>query len=83
MIVDITTKKMAILSNSWAQHLTSITRNNDTNKNMKAFMEALVPSKTITEQCNGLIKEVDTAVLLVGSKNLVQQTHSWTKFGRT
>ncbi len=74
---------MVILSNSWAQHLGSIARNDDTNKNMKAFTEALAPSKTITEQHNALVEEVDAAVLLVGSKNFVQQTHSWTKFGGT
>jgi hypothetical protein len=37
---------MTILSNSWAQHLKNLAGNNDANKNMKAFMDALVLSTT-------------------------------------
>ncbi len=74
---------MAILSNSWAQHLAGIAGNDDANKNMRAFTEALALSKTTTEQQNTLVEEVDVTVLLMVSKKLVQQTHSWTKFRGT
>ncbi len=68
---------MTILSNSWAQHLKSLARNDKANKNMMAFMEALTPSRTISKQINALVEEVDAAVLLVGPNNLIQRTHSW------
>jgi hypothetical protein len=82
-MIDIKSKTMTILSNSWAQHLAGIAGNDDANKNMRAFMETLTPSKITTKQHNALVEKVDATVLLVGPKNLVQQTHSWTKFGRT
>jgi hypothetical protein len=50
-------------------------------KSIKAFTNALAPSKTTTKQLNALVKEVDAAILLVGPKNSVQRTHSWAKFG--
>jgi hypothetical protein len=74
---------MSILSNSWAQHLKSLAGNDGANKNMMAFTEALAAYKTTSKRIDALIKEVEAAVLLVGPKNLVQQTHSWTKFGGT
>jgi hypothetical protein len=40
---------MMILSNSWAQHLNSLVRNDEANKNMTAFMEALAPSTTTSK----------------------------------
>jgi hypothetical protein len=78
-----TTSTMTILSNSWAQHLASAAGTNDANKNMRAFTAALTPHKFANEWREALIEEIDAAVLLVGPKNLVQQTHSWTKFGGT
>jgi hypothetical protein len=60
-----------------------LARNNKVNNNMKAFIEALAASKTISKWIDTLIEEVNASVLLLGQKNLVQQTHSWTKFGRT
>jgi hypothetical protein len=72
---------MTILSNSWVQHLKNLARNNDANKNMKAFMDALAPSMTISKRLNSLVEEVDNAVPLVGPKNSIQQTHSCAKFG--
>jgi hypothetical protein len=75
--------KMTILSNSWAQHLNSLARNNKANKNMTAFTEALTPSTTISKQLNVLVEEVNAAVLLVGPNNSIQRTHSWAKFGGT
>jgi hypothetical protein len=75
--------KMTILSNSWAQHLNSLAGNNEANKNMTAFMEALAPSTTTSKQLNSLVEEVDAAVLLVGPNNLIHRTHSWAKFGGT
>jgi hypothetical protein len=48
---------MAILSNSWAEHLKNLKGNEDANKHMKAFTNALAPSKTIPEQVNALIKD--------------------------
>jgi hypothetical protein len=38
---------MAILSNSWAEHLKNLGGNEDANKHMKAFTNALAPLKTI------------------------------------
>jgi hypothetical protein len=76
-------KTMAILSNSWVQHLKSLDGNDKAIKNMKAFTETLAAYKTISEQIDALIEEVNAAVQLVGPKNLVQQTHSWIKFGGT
>jgi hypothetical protein len=72
---------MKILSNSWAQHLKSLTGNNKANKNIKAFTNALAPSKTTTKYLNALVEKVNAAILLVGPKNSVQRTHSWAKFG--
>jgi hypothetical protein len=72
---------MMILSNSWAQHLNSLAGNDEANKNMMAFTEALAPSTTTSEQLNSLVEEVDAAVLLVGPNNSIQRTHSWAKFG--
>ncbi len=36
---------MAILSNSWTQHLKSRAGNDEANKNMKAFSEAFAPAR--------------------------------------
>jgi hypothetical protein len=72
---------MTILSNSWTQHLKSLTGINGANKNIKIFTNALAPSKTTTEQLNALVEEFDATILLVGPKNSVQRTHSWAKFG--
>ena len=74
---------MMILSNSWAQHLNSLAGNDEANKNMMAFMEALAPSMTTSKQLNSLVEEVNAAVLLVGPNNSIQRTHSWAKFGGT
>jgi hypothetical protein len=74
---------MAIVSISWAQHLAGIAANHNAIKNMRAFTEALAPSKTTTEQRNTLVEDVDAAVLLVGQGNSVQKIYSWTKFGGT
>jgi hypothetical protein len=79
--INIKSKTMAILSNSWAQHLAGIAGNNDAKKNMSTFTEALALSKTTTKQQNTLVEEVDAAVFLVEPKNMVQRTHSLTKFG--
>jgi hypothetical protein len=38
---------MAILSNSWAEHLKNLAGSKEANKNMKAFTDALAPSKLI------------------------------------
>ena len=62
---------MSILSNSRAQHLKSLAGNNEANKNMMAFTEALAPSATISEQLNALVEDVDAAVLLVGPDNSI------------
>ncbi len=59
---------MTILSNSWAQHLKNLAGNNNANKNMKAFTDALAPSTTISKRLNALVEEVATAVLFVGPK---------------
>jgi hypothetical protein len=72
---------MIILSNSWAQHLNSLAGNNEANKNMTAFTEALAPSTITSKRSNSLVEEVDAAVLLVGPNNSFQRTHSWAKFG--
>ena len=40
---------MAILSNSWTQHLKSQAGNEEANKNMKAFSEAFAPATTVAE----------------------------------
>jgi hypothetical protein len=72
---------MTILSNSWVQHFKNLAKYIDANKNMKAFMDAFALSTTISNRLNALVKEVDAAVLLVGPKNSIQQTHSWAKFG--
>jgi hypothetical protein len=74
---------MAILSNSWAEHLKNLGGNEDANKHMKAFTNALTPSKTIPEQVNALVEEVDAGILLVGPQNSILQTHSWISFGGT
>jgi hypothetical protein len=74
---------MTILSNSWAQHLNSLAGNDEANKNMTAFTEALTPSTTTSKQLNLLAEEVDAAVLIVGPNNSIQRTHSWAKFGGT
>jgi len=57
---------MAILSNSWAEHLKNIAGNDDANKNMKAYTDALPSSKTRSEMIDALVEEVDTGILLVG-----------------
>ena len=74
---------MAILSNSWAEHLKNIAGNDDANKNMKAYTDALPSSKTRSEMIDALVEEVDTGILLVGPKNSILRTHSWKKFGGT
>jgi hypothetical protein len=48
---------MTNLSNSWAQHLKNLARNNDANKNMKAFTDALAPSRTNSKRLNDLVEE--------------------------
>ncbi len=48
---------MTILSNSWAQHLNSLAGNNEANKNMMVFTEALAPSTTTSKQLNLLVEE--------------------------
>jgi hypothetical protein len=73
---------MTILSNSWAQHLKSLTGKDKANKNIKAFTNAFALSKTTTKQLNELVEEVNAAILLMGPKNSVQRTHSWAKFGK-
>jgi hypothetical protein len=74
---------MAILSNSWAEHLKNLGGNKDANKHMKAFTNALAPSKTIPEQVNALVKDVDAGILLVSPQNSILRTHSWKRFGGT
>ncbi len=74
---------MAILSNSWAKHLKNLAGSNDTNKNMKAFTDALAPSKSIPSQIDALVEDIDAGILLVGPQNSILQTHSWKRFGRT
>jgi hypothetical protein len=74
-------RKMAILSNSWAQHFRSIVGNDDANKNMKAFTDAFATATTLAKRVNTLIEEVDAAVLLVRPGSTVLQMHSWAKFG--
>ena len=74
---------MAILSNSWAQHLKSQAGNEEANKNMKAFSEAFAPATTVAERVAALVKEIDAAALLAGPDGTVLRTHSWTKFGGT
>jgi hypothetical protein len=67
---------MAILSNSWADHLKNLGGDEDANKHMKMFTNALAPSKTIPEQVNALVKDVNARILLVGPKNSILRTHS-------
>jgi hypothetical protein len=73
--------KMAILSNSWAQHFRSITVNDDANKNMRVFTNAFAPATTLAKRVNALAEEVDLVVFLVRTSGTVLQTHSWSKFG--
>jgi hypothetical protein len=73
---------MAIFSNGWAQHFKSMA-NLEANKNMKAFTQAFAPTTMLAKRVNALVKEIDTAVLLVGPNDRVLQTHSLTKFGGT
>jgi hypothetical protein len=74
---------MAILSNSWAEHLKNLGGNKDANKHMKMFTNALAPSKTIPKRVNALVEDVDAGILLVGPKNSILRTHSWKRFGGT
>jgi hypothetical protein len=74
---------MAILSNSWAEHLKNLAGSDNTNKNMKAFTDALAPSKSIPSQIDALVKDINAGILLVSPKNSILQTHSWKRFGRT
>ena len=74
---------MAILSNSWAQHLRSQAGGEEANKNMKAFTEAFAPTTTLAERVTALVEEIDAAALLAGPDGAVLRTHSWTKFGGT
>ena len=67
---------MAILSNTWAEHLKNLGGNEDANKHMNAFTNALATSKTIPEQVNALVKDVDAGILLIGPKNSILRTHS-------
>jgi hypothetical protein len=62
---------MAILSNSWAEHLKNLGGNVDANKHMKAFTNALASSKTIPEQINALVEDVNAGILLVGPENSI------------
>jgi hypothetical protein len=63
--------KMTILSNSWAQRRKNLAGNNDANKIMKAFINTLALSTTISERLNALVEEVDAAVLLAGPKSAI------------
>jgi hypothetical protein len=74
---------MAIFSNSWAEHLKNLGGNEDANKHMTMFTNALAPSKTIFKQVNALVEDVDAGILLVGPKNSILRTHSWKRFGGT
>jgi hypothetical protein len=74
---------MAILSNPWAKHPKNLGGNEDANKHMKAFTNALAPSKTIPEQVDTLVEDVDAGILLVGPKNSILRAHSWKRFGGT
>jgi hypothetical protein len=74
---------MAILSNSWTQHLKSRAGNDEANKNMKAFSEEFAPATTVAERVAALVEEIDAAVLLAGPDGTVLRTHSWAKFGGT
>jgi hypothetical protein len=69
--IDKNKAKMTILSNSWAQHLNSLARNDEANKNMTAFTEALAPSTTTSKWLNLLVEEVDPTVLLMGPNNSI------------
>jgi hypothetical protein len=53
---------MAILSNSWAEHLKNLVGNEDANKNMKASTDALAPSMMIRKRLGALVKDVDAAI---------------------
>ena len=57
---------MAILSNSWVQHLKSQAGNEEANKNMNAFSESFAPTTTVAERVATLVEEIDAAVLLAG-----------------
>ena len=74
---------MAILSNSWTQHLKSQAGSEEANKNMKAFSEAFAPTTTVAERVAVLVEEINAAALLAGPDGTVLRTHSWTKFGGT
>ena len=74
---------MAILSNSWAEHLKNIAGSEDANKNMKAYTNALPSSKSLLEMVDALVEDVDAGILLVGPKNSILRTHSWKKIGGT
>jgi hypothetical protein len=62
---------MAILSNSWAEHLKNLGGNKDANKHMKAFTNALALLKTIPERFNALVEDVNAGILLAGPKNSI------------
>jgi hypothetical protein len=74
---------MAILSNSWAEHLKNLTGSKEANKNMKAFTDALAPLKSIPSQIDALVEDINAGILLVGCKNSILRTHSWKRFGGT
>jgi hypothetical protein len=74
---------MAILSNSWAKHLKNLAGSDDTNKNIKAFTDALAPLKSIPSWIDALVEDINAGILLVGPKNSILQTHSWKWFGGT
>ena len=74
---------MAILSNSWAEHLKNFAGSKDANKNMKAYTDALPSSKTILEMVDALVEDAHAGILLVGPKNSILQIHSWKKIGGT
>ena len=74
---------MAILSNSWTQHLKSRAGDDEANKNMKAFSEEFAPATTVAERVAALVEEINAAVLLAGPDGTVLRTHSWAKFGGT
>jgi hypothetical protein len=40
-------------------------------------------SKTIPEQVNALVEDVDAGILLIGPQNSILRTHSWKRFGGT
>jgi hypothetical protein len=74
---------MAILSNSWAEHLKNLAGSNDTNKNMKAITDALAPLKLIPSQIDILVEDINAGNPPVGPQNSILRTYIWKRFGGT